>query len=58
MRDPFAGVAELAGALDSKFRDQRFLLINSDQMPYAVFIGKIGSFAMFAAKIEGNPDRG
>jgi hypothetical protein len=38
---PFAGVAELADALDSKFRNQRFYLINSDQTSFAVFAGKI-----------------
>jgi len=35
-----AGVAELADALDSKFRNHRFYLIASDQMPLAFFIGK------------------
>src|SRR6266851_857559 len=37
---PTPGVAELADALDSKFRNQRFHLINSHQTPLAFFIGK------------------
>jgi len=36
-----AGVAELADALDSKFRNQRFHLINSDQTSLAISTGKI-----------------
>jgi hypothetical protein len=38
----FAGVAELADALDSKFSNERFYPINSDQMRFAFFAGKIG----------------
>jgi hypothetical protein len=34
------GQHELADALDSKFRNHRFYLINSDQTPLAFFIGK------------------
>jgi hypothetical protein len=33
-------VAELADALDSKFRNHRFYLIASDQTRFAFFIGK------------------
>jgi hypothetical protein len=55
---PTAGVAELADALDSKSSDPRFLLINSDQMPHAFSLSKIGSFVMFSVNIEERPDDG
>jgi hypothetical protein len=37
-----AGVAELADALDSKFRDRRFYLITCGEKPFPIFIGKSG----------------
>jgi hypothetical protein len=45
---PVAGVAELADALDSKFRNDRFNLVNCHQMPFLIFIGKSGVFASIA----------
>jgi len=42
---PNAGVAELADALNSKFRNHRFYLINRGQIPFTVFRGKLGVFS-------------
>jgi hypothetical protein len=51
-------VAELADALDSKFRNERFYLINCHQMPFTIFIGKISFLAAVAVRIEGPPQEG
>jgi hypothetical protein len=44
LQGPFKspGMAELAGALDSKFRNDRFHPVNSRQTPFTIFIGKSG----------------
>jgi hypothetical protein len=39
-----AGVAELADALDSKFRNGRFYLINRGEMPFTIFHREIKRF--------------
>ena len=51
---PNAGVAELADAQDSKFRNHRFYLINRGQMPFTVLIGKLCVFSLDERIREGS----
>jgi len=47
-------VVELADALDSKFRNHQFYLINRGQMPIANFIGKSGVCQLMVVINEGS----
>jgi hypothetical protein len=50
--------SELADALDSKFRNHRFNLINSHQMPFAIFIGEMSFLATIAGITKSRSEEG